>query len=334
LSTGGIVVPTAPAAAPRPGTSAFERMRRWLLEPEYPLVALEVRPRSVGAVRAVRERGRPALAAAASLSLPEGTLGLSMAQPNIASPDVFRETVRSVFERAGIPLHGEVGLVLPDPVARVSLIASSDITSKDAGEIEEMIRFRMRKAVPFDIKEARVAFQLAPPGMPDAMAIAVVMARPVLEGYESVLASLGLQAGLVELTGLAILTSVEASRPPGDRLIVNWDEGYVSLLLTRGGDLVLARTLTGEGTSTQDDIVREVANTVLYYREKLGGAGLASVVLRSAVLPPAQAVDLLREPLGMTPEILDPWSTSGAGDVTPAGQAVAGAAASVVGKAL
>jgi hypothetical protein len=161
----------------------------------------------------------------------------------------------------------------------------------------------------------------------------VVMARPVLEAYEDALTSLGLQPGLVELAGLAILGAVEVSHAMGDRLIVNWDEGYVSLLLTRAGEPVLVRTLTGESATTHDDVVREVANTVLYYREKLGGAGLASVVVRSAVLTPAQAASLLREPLDMAPENFDPWAGGGRGsDDSAAGQAVAGAAACVVGR--
>jgi Tfp pilus assembly PilM family ATPase len=309
----------------------MEKLQHWLLDPQYPLAAIEVRPRSIGAVRVVRERGRLALGAASSLSLPDGALAVSMAQPNVLSPAAFKETVRAVLERAGIPLQGPIGLVLPDPVARVSLVPASELASKDTAEVEDMLRFRLRKAVPFDIKDARVVFQM-PRAASEALVVAVVMARPILDGYEQALAELGLQPGLVELAGLSILTAVEAGRPAGDRLIVNWDDGYVSLLLTRASDLVLMRTLTGEAASTDEDIIREVANTVLYYREKLGGAGLASVVVRSGVLTPAQAVEMLKEPLGLTPETLDPWAEAGSPDTSVAAQAVAGAAACVVGK--
>jgi type IV pilus assembly protein PilM len=310
-----------------------EKLKSWLLEPDYPLTAIEVRPRSVGAVRAVLERRRVGLGTAASVPLADGTLNLSMVQPNVVDVQAFREVVRAVLERAGIGLQGEVGLVLPDPVARVSLVPANDLAGKGATEAEDLIRFKLRKAVPFDIKDARVAFRLPRVMTPDAQAVAVVMARPVLEGYEEALTSLGLQPGLVELSGMAILGAVEVSHAVGDRLIVNWDDGYVSLLLTRAGEPVLVRTLTGEAASTHDDVVREVANTVLYYREKLGGAGLASVVVRSAVLTPAQAASLLREPLGMAPELFDPWLAAGGSDDSVAGQAVAGAAACVAGRA-
>ena len=321
----------APAPPPRV-RGLLERVQRWLLDPQYPLTAVEVRPRSIGAVRVVRERGRTTLGAASSLSLPDGALAVSMAQANVLAPDAFKETIRAVLERAGIPLQGPIGLVLPDPVARVSLVPSSELASKDPAEVEDMLRFRLRKAVPFDIKGARLSFQMPRALAPDGLVVAVIVARSILDGYEQALTDLGLQPGLIELAGLSIQSAVEAARPAGDRLVVNWEDGYVSLLLTRAGELVLMRTLTGEAASTDEDIIREVANTVLYYREKLGGAGLASVVVRSGVLTPAQAVELLKEPLGLTPETFDPWAGSGSADMTVAGQAVAGAAACVVGK--
>jgi len=315
-------------AAPRAGLA--EKIRSWLLDPDYPLTAVEVRPRSIGAVRGVRDRGHVAFGMAASLDLPDGTLNLSMVQPNVAAVNAFQDTVRNVLEKAGIPLHSEVALVLPDPVARVSLVAANDLVGKGAAEAEDMLRFKLRKAVPFDIKDARLAFRMPRVLTSDAQALAVAIARPVLEAYEEALTPLGLSVGLVELASLAMVGAVEASHAPGDRLVVNWDEGYVSLVLTRAGEPVLARTLTGEVVSTHDDVIREVANTVLFYREKLGGAGLAQVVVRSAVLTPAQVVSLLREPLERAPELLDPW---GGSDDSVAGQAVAGASSCIVGRA-
>jgi type IV pilus assembly protein PilM len=284
----------------------------------------------VGAVRMTRERGRWALGAASSLSLPEGAVKMSMLEGNVVDASAFRETVRAVLERAGIPLQGAIGLVLPDPVARVSTAPASEFMGKDSQETEELLRFRLRKAVPFEIKDAKVAFLLPEVPSPDAVVVAAAVAKPVLEGYEEALSALGLHPGLVELSGLALLSAVESGHPSGDRLVVNWDEGYVSLLLARGGQAVLVRTLTGEAVTAHDDVVREVANTVLFYREKLGGAGLDSVVLRSALLPASQAADLLSEPLGVRPEIFDPWSGQGEGG--PQAQAVAGAAACLVGK--
>ena len=44
------------------------------------------------------------------------------------------------------------------------------------------------------------------------------------------------------------------------------------------------------------------------------------------------AVELLQEPLGMMPQIMNPWASVEGGDVGPQAQAVAGAAACLSGK--
>jgi hypothetical protein len=325
-------VSTTCAPARPHGPGVFDRLRRWLLDPEYPLVALEVRARSLGAVRLTRARGGFALGAAASLSLPEGALGLSMVQGNILDPGAFREALKGVLERAGIPLSGTIGLVLPDPVARVYIAEAAEFLGKRSEEVEELLRFKLRKAVLFEMKDARLSIQMPEPQAPEGVVIAVAIANNVLEGYEQALSDLGLRPGLVELAGLAMLDT--AKTRGGDCLVVNWDDGYVSLLLTRRGRAALVRTLSGEAASTEDDIVRLVANTVLYYGERLGGTELERVFVRSTVIPAASAVELLREPAGMTPEILNPWvsvqgTDAGAGAET---QTVAGAAACVAGK--
>jgi hypothetical protein len=85
------------------------------------------------------------------------------------------------------------------------------------------------------------------------------------------------------------------------------------------------RTLS-EAAAGAEALPREVANTLLYYQERLGGAGLQGAVVRSSRLPVDEAVTLLREPLGMTPEVLDPWAGLGGGE-PPAGQLLAGALA-------
>ena len=330
--------PTAPAPA-GPGAKgaalaqAVARgtgwLRRTLYDPERPLVAVEVRARSVGVVRLAREGGRKVLGAAAFLELPEGCVKLSMTQPNILDPETFKTTLRAVLERAGVLEGGRVALVLPDPVARVALVPSAEVKG-NRSQKDDLVRFRLRKAVPVEVREARVAAVAGGARSGDPLVVGAIY-QPVLDGYESACRSLGLYPGVVELSGLALLTAAFGSRPVADRLLVNWDEGYVSLILARGEWPILVRTLTSEAASSPDDIAREAGNTVLYYRERLGGPGLAEVALRSAALPAPEAVAVLSKPLEMVPDILDPWAWLGG--VTPAAgaHAIAGAAASLSG---
>ena len=301
-------------------------LRRQLLEPDWPMVAAEVRPRSVSVVRLVREGSRLGLGAAASFDLPEGTLEVTLSRPNVLDGASFRRALEGASERAGALSGGAVAIVLPDPAVRVSLLAAADVKARRRPEVEQLIRFRLHKTVPFDVQDAKVAWS----GPVRGQILVAAVSRPVLESYEAAFRDLGFEPGLVEPSSLA-LVGLDRGEAPGDRLLVNWDVGYVSLVLTRGGWPILIRTLAGDlGAGA---VLREAANTVLYYRERLGGQGLEGASVRSALLPPEEAVMLLREPLGLEPSVLDPWAPLGGGDVGAGSQAMAGAVACLLRRA-
>ena len=296
-------------------------LRRLFVDPEPTKVAVEVRPRAVGVVRVSHDGTRPALAAAASMELAEGALRLSAIESNVVDGAALRATLRSACERAGVPGGTRISLVLPDPVARITLLPAAEAKARSEAETQELIRFRLKRTLPFDAREARVAFR------PEGETVLVVAAAPaVLDPYEDACRACGLVPGIVELAGVALFDAVRASRPPSDRLIVNWDDGYASLLLTVGGAPALARTLVGPAAESPEELLRELQSTLLYYGERLAGAGLAGVTLRSAagVKPDAEA--WLEGALGLPVEPVDVWMR---GEARLPAQGLAGAAASL-----
>jgi hypothetical protein len=262
------------------------------------------------------------------MDLPPGCLDLSIVQPNLVDPAAFRQALRSALERTGVLAGARVALVLPDPVARVALLPAAEVAARGRAQAEELIRFRLRKSVPFDIREARLAFSADGSRTTDAVVVAAIH-RPVLESYEEACRSAGLEPGLVQVAGLALVSAAFRDGAGADRLLVNWDDGYVTLLLARGEWPLLVRTLTGEPAAQPEQVAREVANTVLYYRDRLGGLGLAEAVLRSAALPPERAAAVLAEPLGREPVLVEPWQPLAIGMPAAMAQALAAAAASL-----
>lgn len=307
-------------------------LERRFVEPERPPVAIEVRARSVGVVRVVRHGTETALGAAALVELPAGAVSLSMSEPNVKDVAAFTRTLTSALEKAGAAGATRVALVLPDPVARLALFPSAEVAAKKRAQVEELIRFKARKSVPFDVREARLAYVPGAGSGSDQTFVAAI-ARPVLEGYEAACRAVKLEPGLVELTGPTLLNAAFEGLPTADRLLINWDEGYLSLILARGAWPLLVRTIVGSPAASPAEVAREVSNTVLYYRERLGGTGLAATVLRSAFLPAAEAVALLAGPLGETPAILDGLvGLKGAEPGGIASHVLAGAVASARGR--
>lgn len=309
---------------------ALRRAGRWvtrtLVEPPLPLVAVEVRPRALAAVRLAKDGGRLSLGAAATVELPEGALEVSLARPNVTDPGTFRVALRAVLERVGALAGGDVSLVLPDPAVRLALVPAEGLRGR-RGDAEETIRFRLHKALPFDVRSARLAWAATR----GEQALVAVVPEEVVRGYEEALESLDFRPGLVEAASLALLSAAEAEPVSGDRLLVNWDEGYVSFVLTRGGQPLLLRTLPGD--AGRDAVARHATSTMQFHADRLGGGALADVVVRSAAVPGEEAVALLGRALETAPRLLQPWAALGVQEQGPSTQAVAGAAACVLRRA-
>ena len=302
-------------------------LRRRFVEPERPTVAIEVHASSVGVLRLRRDKHGLAVGAAAVMELPPGTLAVSLTQPNIADGARFQQALHGALERAGVLGGARVALVLPDTVARVALVPAVEVTARKPSEVDEVLRFRLRKSIPFEVREARIAYASSGMRTTDSIVVATAYA-PVVSDYEQACRSLDLEPGLVEIAGLAL---ARAAFPPGfsgDGLLVNWDEGYATLVLARDGWPVLVRTLSGAAVASTADVLREVASTLVYYRERLGGAGVTAAFVRSSVLPPEQAADALAAAVGFTPAVLDAWRGI-AGAPAEAAQPLAAAAAAL-----
>jgi hypothetical protein len=314
------------AARPAPGLrGTLRRLARELLEPPLPLLAVEVRPQALAAVRLAVEHRRLTLAAAASVELPPGALEVSLTRPNLLDPEAFGSALRAVLERVGAFSGGAVSLVLPDPAVRMALVPSAGLRARGR-EAEETIRFRLHKALPFDVHGARLAW--CPAGEQTLVAVAP---QEVVGGYEEALAALGYEVGLVEVASLALASGLGQDGPPLDRLLVNWDRGYVSFTLLRGGAPLLVRTLPGE--DEPDAVARHATGTLQFHRDRLAGQEVAEVVVRCAAAPGETAVEALGRVLPTKPQLLAPWAALGLAENGAAAQAVAGAAASAARRA-
>jgi type IV pilus assembly protein PilM len=311
----------------------LDRLRRRLLQPEPASAAIEVRASGVAAIRLAGAAPRASLGAAAAFELQPDVVQLSLTEPNLRDPGAFQRTLALLADRVGLARGARVALVLPDPVARVAFIPAAEIEARSRAELLEQLRFRLRKSVPFEIREAQLSWAELPgaPGRPAQLMICAIFGA-VLAGYEAPLRELGLEPGFVELSGLALLGALRAL-PAADEMLVNWDAGYCTLALLREGEPMLLRTLAGRFAAEPEEVAREAANTVLYYRERVGGAGLARALLRSALLPPDEAVELLSGPLGLRPEPIDPWGALAGAPAAAQAMPFAGAAAALLGRA-
>jgi Tfp pilus assembly PilM family ATPase len=261
----------------------------FLRDTSGPSVAVELAADHVSAASMETRAGAPVVGVHATEPLPAGALVPSLTAPNILNRSLVMTALQRVLERAGNPRR--VGLVVPDLVAKVSLVRFEHVPAR-AADLDQLVRWQVRKAAPFPIEDAQVTYE---PGFtaPDGQEYIVSLAkRAVIEEYEGLCADAGAHAGIVDLAtfnvinaALAEMSSEQsgAQRPAGqgaggaeDWLLVNVAADYASIAIVRGTSLIFFRNRATDSEGTLFDVVHQAA---MYYEDRLQGAGFARAFL-------------------------------------------------------
>jgi Tfp pilus assembly PilM family ATPase len=199
-----------------------------------PDVAIEITPRHVVAVAIEGDRpGRFRVTGHAIEVLPPGAVTPALNAANISRPaDVAQAITRAWVSLGRKPKR--VALVVPDGVAKVSFIRFATVPGRGS-DLDDMIRFQVRKAAPFRIEEAQIA---SAPGFqaPDGQEYVVVQARrDIVAEYEQVCAAAGAYAGTVGLATFNVVNAVmgSGSPPSGDWLLIHVDADAATLAIMR-----------------------------------------------------------------------------------------------------
>ncbi len=79
-------------------------------------------------------------------------------EPNLRAPEAVAAAIRSALDEVS-PRTRAVTLVLPDTLVRVFVLDFDSLPAK-AAEAVPVVRFRLRKMVPFDVEHAGVSYQV------------------------------------------------------------------------------------------------------------------------------------------------------------------------------
>jgi type IV pilus assembly protein PilM len=263
----------------------------WLASPA-PDAAIEIAPGRVSAAT-LAGRGAPAIQSYAADGLPPDAVVASLTARNIVNRDAVVQSVRSVFGQLE-KRPARVALVIPDLAAKVSVVHFDSIPSR-RDDLEQLVRWQVRKAAPFPIEEAALSFT---PGARTADGgrdfIVVLARRDVIAEYEDVCAAAGAHAGIVDIaTFSAVNLALGSPRVrTGDWLIVHMRPEYTSLAILRAGQLIFFRNRPEDDADALADVVHQ---TAMYYQDRLSGGGFEGVLLGGSGRTPGAVDDARRE---------------------------------------
>jgi type IV pilus assembly protein PilM len=167
-------------------------------------------------------------------------LAVSPVRDNVVRPDVLAAEVRELAPGNGSRKRRRAALILPDYSVRV-LVLDFDAFPSDPKEQASLIRFRLRRSLPFDVDTAASSYHVQPRAARQGADVVVAVAPlEIVARYEAPFRSLGFQVGWVTTSMLAALELVPAS---GIRLLAKRSGAVLSLAVTDGGAVRLLRTI-------------------------------------------------------------------------------------------
>jgi type IV pilus assembly protein PilM len=283
-----------------------------------PRVACEISADRVVAAR-ISEEGK-AIEAATAYALPPDLLTPGLQQANLAdrakAVPVLRDALNAVAGRGR-----DICLVIPDATTRVMLLDFDTLPDK-AQDADAVVRFRLKKSLPFDVEQSAVSFDRQGTSNPIRV-VAAVTPRSILEEYESMVREAGFNPGSVLPSMLAALGLADASRPA---MVIKVERGTTTFAIVDQNQLLLYRALeNGGSTVTGESLVDDVNTSLVYFDDRYG------VSVDRVLVTGVQSAQALQEALSNGSNIRVEELVSGTAALAAAGNVPRSALAGVIG---
>jgi type IV pilus assembly protein PilM len=184
------------------------RVARWLEATPHPPLAIEIDLGRVAGARWTRSGGLDSYAVE---NLPPAALVPSAVETNIANPAALKTAIAGVCSRLRAR-EESVALILPDPVIRVFVQHFEDFP-RSREEAEPMLRWKLKKSVPFEVDETLVSYMRQPPRETGVDVVTALARLRIVREYESLIEAAGLHPGVVLSSSLAAIALVDDLRP-------------------------------------------------------------------------------------------------------------------------
>lgn len=226
-----------------------------------PKLACEIAADRVIAARAA-DSGQ-VLELCSTSELAPGCVVPDLTEDNLRERNSVVSALRDVLGNLGARSR-DVVAVLPDAAVRVVLLDFETLPEKQE-EAESVVRFRLRKSLPFDVDKATVSYQ-AQSAHGITRVVAAVALKSVLDDYESAFREAGFAPGVVMPSMLAALGSASAERAT---LVVKVDARTTSIAILDQKQLLLFRTLenTRGVTISGEQLAEDVYPSVVFFQD-------------------------------------------------------------------
>jgi len=267
-----------------------------------PRLACEITRDRVIAARASEKLPRVELFT--SRQLPEGAVVPGLGGPNVLDAAALRAAISGALQAVGSGSK-DVIVIIPDASVRTLLLDFDSLPAKPQ-EIEPVIRFRVKKSLPFDVDDAVISYEIKR-GNGIVRVVAAVSPRSIIEEYEAAFRAEGYLPGVVLSSSVAALGIIEGERPT---LMLKVDATNITITAAEKQELRLIRTLDNPNGAnvSASELAEGVLPSIVFFEDTFSAR--IEQIFVGGVAQLEEVGPLLHEPTGAQVQELSPNLTS------------------------
>lgn len=284
-------------------------------------LGVEINPSGVAFALLRGSSAEPRLERVSYAPLAPGCLRVSLREANIIDPQAFSDSVRNAHN---LLLHSgtRLSVTLSDTVGRIMML---DVEGRFKSRAEglDIIRWKLKKNLPFDIADTHLDYQQLSVRENGDMALMVALvSRAVISQYEELLMAAGFTPARIDFNSFNLYRAFENRLAPQDDVtLITFYDNTLSIMVFADGVLEFQRVKELSGSRGVDSrVYMEINSSLKVYRERFPEHTVKHV---SCVAPPDVAREfcgMVAEATGVEPALLEIKSVVRPSDSVPADQ--------------
>lgn len=284
-------------------------------------LGLEINPSGVAFAMLSGSASSPRIERVAYAPMVPGVVRVSLREPNILEPHAFIEALNSAHN---LLLYSgkRLSITLPDAVGRIMML---DVEGRFKSRAEglDIIRWKLKKNIPFDIADTHLDYQqLKVRENGDMSLMVALVSRAVISQYEELLVSADFTPARIDFNSFNLYRAFEERLThQEDMALISFYEGILSIMVFVEGVLEFQRIKDLTGSRGVDSrVYMEINSSMMVYRERFPERPVQHI---SCIAPPEVAHEfreMVSEATGCAPTLLEVKSVVSPSDTAPTNQ--------------
>lgn len=278
-----------------------------ITQPSYPKAAIGFEKDTITALALQKEgRGQYGIRQAATVDLPSNLLSPNFLDRNIANPREFAVLIEEAVVNAGLLNQKRWSVSLPSNTARTAIF-TLDNEPSSRRETEEILDWKAEQIFGVPAAELRISRQkISADSEGKSRYFASAIKLAIIDEYETIFEGFGWKAGLILPRAISEAHWLSDKRDRTDTLLISsQDDGFIVLLL-RGDEPAVVRTVTCTESERDDEIYR----LLMFYKDRLGdeksGNFLEKLLIIGKNIVPSKIREISADALGRALTVLRP----------------------------